>query len=194
MIETEIKLRISDGAEAAVRLLEADGCRVTLPRTLQIDQVFDLPDETMRRSGRLLRVRSSGGESTLTYKGQARPGRHKSREELEATTRDSEALVAILDRLGYRPSFRYEKYRTTFVDSEKADGALVALDETPIGVFLELEGPEEWIDRTAHRLGFTAADYITASYGSLYRNFLALYGGPPDMVFRDAERPAEKTT
>jgi adenylate cyclase class 2 len=192
VIETEIKLRINEGAEAAVRLLVRRGCYIRVPRILQIDQVFDRPDGAIRQAGMLLRVRFSGGVSTLTYKGPTSPGPHKSREELEATTQDSDALAAILDRLGYAPSFRYEKYRTTFADSEK-DGATIALDETPIGVFLELEGPAVWIDRTAHRLGFVSSDYITASYGSLYRDYQTLHGGPPDMVFSDPDQVPTKT-
>jgi adenylate cyclase class 2 len=191
MIETEIKLRIKDGVEAAVKLLEAHGCRIRSPRILQSDQVFDLPDGALRQSGRLLRVRTCGGVSTLTFKGPARPGRHKSREELEATTPDSDALAAILDRLGYVQSFRYEKYRTAFSDGQE-DPGLIALDETPIGVFVELEGPEEWIDRTAHLLGFAASNYITASYGSLYREYLERHGGPPDMIFSDLHQYQEK--
>jgi adenylate cyclase class 2 len=181
-IETEIKLRIA-GAEAAARLLARHGCRIVKPLVLQVDQVFDLPDKTMLLSGRLLRVRSSEDRATLTYKGPAMPGRHKQREELEASTQDLEALVAILARLGYAPAFRYEKYRTTYVDEARTSNAVIAVDEVPIGVFLELEGPGEWIDETARRLGFKAEDYITASYASLYREYLNLHGGPADMVF-----------
>ena len=191
MIETEIKLRVKQETQATIRLLERHGCHIRIPRMLQIDQVFDRPDGAMRESGSLLRVRSSGRVSILTYKGPARPGRHKSREELEASTSDSDALVAILHRLGYVPSFRYEKYRTTFADGED-DTAVIALDETPIGVFLELEGREDWIDGAAHRLGFASSDYITASYGSLYRDHLAVHGGPPDIVFGDSDHPSTK--
>ncbi|MBV8844253.1 MAG: class IV adenylate cyclase [Bryobacterales bacterium] len=182
MIETEIKLRV-DGAEAMKRRLEEQGFRITIPRVLQVDQVFDLPDQPLLRSGKLLRVRSTNGKAILTYKGPALGGRHKSREELEAATRDVGALNAILNRLGYAPAFRYEKYRTTFQDGSGTLHAVAALDETPIGVFLELEGPEDWIDRTAEDLGFGPGDYITASYGSLYREHLKLHGGPADMIF-----------
>ncbi|MBV9156122.1 MAG: adenylate cyclase, partial [Acidobacteriaceae bacterium] len=45
---------------------------------------------------------------------------------------------------------------------------VVTLDETPIGTFLELEGPGDWIDETAKQLGFSRADYIVDSYGRLY--------------------------
>ena len=48
---------------------------------------------------------------------------------------------------------------------------MATLDETPIGVFVELEGPPDWIDRTARRLGFSPADYIKASYARLYQQW-----------------------
>ena len=188
MIETEIKLRIPEGAEAATRLLESHGYRMLAPRTLQADQIYDLRDATLRRSGRLLRIRSSEGKAILTFKGPALAGRHKSREELEAATGEGGILAEILNRLGYIPAFRYEKYRTTFADGAAVSDALIALDETPIGVFLELEGPPDWIDQTAQGLGFRTGDYITASYATLYRDYLKLRSGPADMLFHDRQR------
>jgi hypothetical protein len=44
----------------------------------------------------------------------------------------------------------------------------VELDETPIGEFLELEGPPSAIDRMAKLLGYSRSDYITKSYLALY--------------------------
>jgi adenylate cyclase class 2 len=186
-IETEIKLPLKDGAGPAILLLERYGYRITQPRTLQADQVFDFPDGALRESGRLLRLRSENaasenGVAILTYKGpvlSASP--HKSREELETSVADGATLEKILERLGFVPSFHYEKYRTTFQAS--AEPGLIALDETPIGVFLELEGPAYWIDRTALRLGFAPRDYVTASYSALYRAFRESHEGLPDMRF-----------
>ena len=58
------------------------------------------------------------------------------------------------------------------------------LDETPIGDFLELEGPPRWIARAARALGRSPADYITASYGSLYLQHCQAKGVKPShMVF-----------
>ena len=187
-VETEIKLRLESGPQAAAELLERRGYRIASPRTLQIDRVFDWPDGALRRSGRLLRIRSEGGTTLLTYKGPPLPGRHKRREELEAGIEPGTAMEAILDRLGYVPSFRYEKYRTIFaaaprIPQEATEPGIIALDETPIGAFLELEGPEYWIDRTARQLAFSPQDYITASYAALYRDYLVSHPGPPDMVF-----------
>jgi adenylate cyclase class 2 len=183
-IETEIKIPMKAGAEPALLLIEERGYRMTTPRLLQVDQVFDFPDLALRQSGRLLRLRSENGAAILTYKGpvlSASP--HKSREELETSAADGTTLEQILMRLGFAPSFRYEKYRTTFRAPDEP--GLLALDETPIGVFLELEGPPYWIDSTAARLGFAPRDYVIASYAALYRDFLESHGGPPDMIFRE---------
>jgi adenylate cyclase class 2 len=93
-------------------------------------------------------------------------GRHKSREELELEISDAGAMAAVLARLGFEAAFRYQKYRTEFRQPRHSGVAM--LDETPIGVFLELEGTAPWIDRTARKLGFEESHYITASYGRLY--------------------------
>lgn len=184
-IETEIKIRMRCSPAEALARIEQHGFRIQTPRTLQTDQVFDRPDGDLRKARQLLRVRSENGRAILTFKGTPFAGRYKSREEIEASTEDAAELIKILDRLGYVPSFRYEKYRTTFGPAQDADPAagVVALDETPIGVFLELEGSEAWIDRTAERLGFSAGDYMTVSYATLYRDHRAVQGGLPDMIF-----------
>jgi len=182
-IETEVKIRMPDGAAAALDHIERHGFRVRTPRSLQVDQVFDRPGGDLRNARQLLRVRSENGRAVLTFKGTPFPGPYKSREELEAATEDAAQLIKILDRLGYVPSFRYEKYRTSFGLPEETEAGLLTMDETPIGVFLELEGSESWIDRTALRLGFSAKDYLTVSYATLYREHRAIHGGVPDMVF-----------
>jgi adenylate cyclase class 2 len=91
-------------------------------------------------------------------------------------------MAAIFSRLSFQPVFRYEKYRTEYHQPE-GDG-LAVLDETPVGVFLELEGPADWIDKAAAELGFAPGDYVTASYGAIYLEYCAKNGiEPKDMVF-----------
>ena len=181
-LETEIKLRWPHGAEQAHHLLHQHGFHPTGPRQLETDQAFDLATNELRQSDRLLRLRSSGGTWTVTYKGPGRGARHKSREEIETRISDGPAFIQILAALGYRPSFAYEKFRTIF--QAPAEPGLVTLDETPIGDFLELEGPEYWIDQTARRLGFDSADYVTISYAALYERHRQASGIVPlDMKF-----------
>jgi len=179
--EIEIKLKVPDAAHGR-RLLRASGFRVSRPRVFEANTVFDTPDSRLRRAGCLVRVRDVKGAAKLTYKGPGSAGRHKDREELEVSAADPPVLGAILQRLGFRPAFRYEKFRTEF---RRDPGGDATLDETPIGVFLELEGTPAWIDRTARRLGFAEKDYITDSYGTLYLKWCAQARRKPShMVFR----------
>ena len=179
-LEVEIKLAVT-GAAAARRLLRGKGFRVIKPRVFEANNVFDTPELRLRTSGSLLRVRSVHREATLTFKGPPQSSKHKSREELEVTASNARTVEAILARLGFQRVFRYEKYRTEF---QRGRTGIVTLDETPIGTYLELEGPPAWIDRTARLLGFTETDYITLSYGALYLDWCARHGCQPgDMVF-----------
>jgi adenylate cyclase class 2 len=170
-VETEIKLRLPQGPEHARNMLEQHGFRAISPRQLEIDQLFDQPTSELRQTGRVLRLRSTGGRWLLTYKGpveKAMEGQtgHKSREEIETEVSDGPAFEHILRSLGYQPVWCYEKFRTIYKTS--GEPGIVAVDETPIGDFMELEGPSYWIDQTAERLGFSARDYVTLSYAALY--------------------------
>jgi adenylate cyclase class 2 len=182
-LETEIKLRLLQGSERARALLQQHGFHATVPRQLEMNQTFDLPTGELRQSDRLLRLRSTGGNWTVTFKGPPTGGAHKSREEIEADVSDGPAFSEILAALGYQPSFAYEKFRTTF-EAPGQEG-IVTLDETPIGDFLELEGPESWIDQTAMRLGFGPADYLTSSYAGLYEEYLRTQPSDDGTVPRD---------
>jgi adenylate cyclase class 2 len=179
--ETEIKLAVADAA-AARRLLRRAGFRVSRPRVFEANTVFDTAESQLRQKGELLRLREAGGIFTVTYKGVAKLSRHKSREEVEFGVTDSAAMTRVLERLGFRPVFRYEKYRTEF--QQISARGIATVDETPLGVYLELEGAPRWIDRTARMLGYTEEDYITESYGRLYLDWCERKGVPPgNMVF-----------
>ena len=186
--EVEIKLAMA-GVRAARSLLRRARFRVSRPRLFETNEIFDTAALTLRNSGRLLRLRRAGSRTVVTYKGAARPGVHKNREEIETDVSAAAPMAAILSRIGFEPLFRYEKFRTEF--KEARGGGVVTLDETPIGVYLELEGAPRWIDRTARRLGFAKADYITASYGRLYFEWCEQRcEQPKHMVFRRPPRGA----
>jgi adenylate cyclase, class 2 len=180
-METEIKLAVPD-AKFARRLLRAAGFRISRPRVFENNTVFDTPRRSLRETATLLRVRQAGGTNTLTYKGRPVAGRHKSREELELEIPNAGVVTAILARLGFEAASRYQKYRTEFRQPRRS--GVIMLDETPIGVFLELEGTGHWIDRTALKLGFEQSRYITASYGGLYMEWCKRRRvKPSNMVF-----------
>jgi adenylate cyclase, class 2 len=184
--EKEIKLAVKD-ARTARRLLREAGFVVSRRRVFEANTVFDTPELSLRGSSRLLRVRQAGRIATLTYKGAPAAGKYKSREELELEIGDAAAMMAVAERLGYHPVFRYEKYRTEFRQPRRAGVAM--LDETPVGVYLELEGTPSWIDRIARRLGFPETGYITASYARVYLDWCASNGCEPgNMTFAEAPR------
>ena len=151
-------------------------------RVFESNVTFDTADKAFRAKGELLRIRRAGKENRLTYKGPALGGPHKSREEIETTAADAGALQEILQRLGLRESFRYEKYRTEY--TRPGNSGIVTADETPIGCYLEIEGESKWIDAAARELGYSPDDYITKSYGGLYVEYCAERGiEPTNMIF-----------
>jgi adenylate cyclase class 2 len=120
------------------------------------------------------------GKSRITFKGPLQPSAMKVREELETVVGDGEVLLRVFEELGLTVWFRYEKYREEF----SREDVIIAVDETPVGVYVEIEGSERGIDATAAALGRTPSDYIVDSYRGLFlqrRDVLGLTGA--DMVF-----------
>ena len=113
--------------------------------------------------------------------------RYKVREETELVITDAGSLQKIFEGLGLRGWFRYEKYRTTYKlpgRAKWAQGLLIEVDETPIGTYVELEGPSDAIDRAARELGFSPSDYILKNYLVLYLDDCKKRGQQPaDMLF-----------
>jgi adenylate cyclase class 2 len=181
-LEIEVKIPWTASPADARRVIEHIGYLQTGERTLESDTVFDLDTGALRGSDQLIRLRRAGARSVVTYKGPSRGGPYKTREEIEFDVSDPVTFTEVLDRLGYRPRFRYEKYRTKFEAS--GEPGIISIDETPIGVFLELEGEPEWIDRTAANMGLSRAAYLTRSYASLYQEYLRTHpNAPRDMTF-----------
>ena len=179
--ETEVKIPLRESA--SIHRVTSIGFSISSPRVFEANTVYDTADSALRKADMLLRLRQSGSRGILTWKGPGVPGPHKSRPELETAVGSLETLDKILRQLGYLPGFRYEKYRTEF-ESPDPEGGTITFDETPIGEFLELEGPAEWIDRTARELDFSPRDYVVSSYGKLYSDYCAQRGvQPKDMVF-----------
>ena len=211
--ETEIKLRIADlaGFRRALRKLGARSVAPGSERVHERNILFDTAAKQLKKRGQLLRIRMEAsaargklGKHTqrvlLTFKrpvaaGEKRDdsrGAHKVREELELQVSDGEALASIFHGIGMRPWFRYEKFRTTYrlpKGKRWAKGLLIELDDTPIGTFVELEGPSRAIDRAAKALGFSKQDYIVANYFVLYREECRRRGEKAgDMLFAKKNR------
>ncbi|MCA1584362.1 MAG: class IV adenylate cyclase [Acidobacteria bacterium] len=178
-LEREIKLRFDTADEARARVLEL-GVTPFKGRRLQEDCLLDDERQSLRKRECVLRVRNEGGKGLLTFKGAGQPGPMKLREEHETVVADGETLLTILAEVGLRVWFRYEKYREEFHFAD----VIIAVDETPLGTFIEIEGGESHIHQVARELGRAPSDYITDSYHALFlkhREAIGIEGN--DMVF-----------
>ena len=63
----------------------------------------------------------------------------------------------------------------------------MAVDDTPIGTFVEIEGDATSIHGVAGALGFQPADFVAASYRTLFADRAGSAGQRPDMLFADAD-------
>jgi adenylate cyclase, class 2 len=178
--EIEIKFRVDD-VRALNRRLRKSGFRLLTPRTHEINTLYDLPGQLLRKRGELLRLRRYGPEWLLTHKAKGKVGRHKTRVETETKIADGAKMEAILRALGFAPTFRYEKFRAEWSDGK----GHVVVDETPVGNLGEIEGPSRWIDRTARALQIPRSDYITATYSDLFLQWKKQTGSLADeMTFK----------
>lgn len=171
MLEREVKLPFRSADEARAAILAA-GASPLRGRRLQDDALFDTADGTLRQRGCVLRVRTEAGRSFVTFKGPVQPGPMKLREEQETIVGDGETLIAIFEALTLRVWFRYQKYREEFAAAELT----IAVDETPVGTFVEIEGGEAAILAMTRTLGRTPADFILDSYYRLFMTHRGRFG------------------
>ena len=211
--EREIKLKIEDikAFRRLLRKLGAEPVGAGQGRVHEENVIFDTPQGGLAKHGQLLRIRTETLEGSgksgkqrakrrvvLTFKRpvarsaaadgkQLSAGPHKLREEIEMEVTDAATLATIFEGLGMAGWFRYEKYRTTFrlpASQAWARGLLIELDETPIGTYVELEGPAGAIDRAAIELGYSKRDYVLKNYLTLYVDECRSKGiEPVHMVF-----------
>jgi adenylate cyclase class IV len=207
--EIEIKLHVPD-LRAMQRTLQRLDAKVH-SRVFESNTLYDTSHSVLQTSGRVVRLRvetpvtkhavpsrvsaSKAGANrptrgTLTYKapiaedGRSPGGdRYKEREEIEVKVLNIGDLARIFQGLGMRIGFRYEKFRTKYT-LKKIPGLELDLDETPAGIFLELEGPRRSIDRAARLLGYAPSDYDCRSYWGLHQEYCQRRGiSAPHMIF-----------
>jgi adenylate cyclase, class 2 len=182
--EIEVKLAAKD-LGALRETLRGLGASLVADAHEEVNDLYDYPSEEPSRSlsggGRTVRLRTAGGKVILTYKGKARfQNGVKTREEREVEVSDGGEAEGILAGLGLSRRFRYEKRREEW----RFEDCAIALDETPIGNFVEVEGDPASIRRVFVRLGLDFGEAIPYSYAELYqRRRKEQPGLPPDMVW-----------
>lgn len=177
--EIEVKFPLRDRAELLQKLHDLGGQRL-YAETFEDNIVLDRRGE-LRTKGALLRVRKFGRYSIATYKGpMSIEGGIKSREEVQTGVESFESAIQLLDALGFKPVFRYQKFREVW----RIKDAELVLDRTPIGDYFEIEGPVDLIRSIAAELGMSMDQAIRQTYADLYRQARRTRSDlPENMVF-----------
>jgi len=189
--EIELKFSVMDG-RALRSAIDGLGLTLITERTFESNILYDTADRQLRARKQILRLRHYGERCTVTHKRKAadsdRDLRYKTRIESESMVEDCDALAEIFTQLGYGPVFRYEKFRTEW---QMEEGHLV-LDETPIGVWAELEGPPAWIDTMLEKLCIAPELRTTESYGKLFLRWKEETGSPAgNLTFQEVAACSE---
>ena len=178
--EIEVKFPLHNRHELTRKLHEL-GAQRLYPETFEDNIVLDRRGE-LRTKGALLRVRKFGKYSLATFKGpmSIEAGGLKTREEVQTGVESFELAIQLFDSLGFKPVFRYQKYREVwrFRDVE------IVLDRTPIGEYFEIEGAVDTIKTIAGELGMNFEQAIRLTYADLYRQARRTRADLPEhMVF-----------
>ena len=178
--ETEVKIKIEDPDDFSRQLLSLNP-RILTARHFEDNHLLDYTDLGLQSRHCMIRVRQAGQTSILTFKGPPEDNEiFKIREEIETGLADGAKTIQILERLGLSVWFRYQKYRREYTLND----VIVAVDETPIGNYIELEGETSGIHGLAVRLNIEASRFVRDSYYTLYLHECRLKGIPPkNMVF-----------
>ncbi len=175
--EIEVKFLIKD-YERLINKIKNLGLVCARPRTHELNLRYDTPDQGLVSASQVLRLRKDD-LARLTFKG---PGKLQedvlTRKEIEVVVSDFEATHRLLEALGYQVVLIYEKYRANYL----IDTLILSLDETPLGVFVELEGESPaQVKSAAKLLGLDWEQRINLSYSAL----LGLYNRNTANSFRD---------
>lgn len=177
--EIEVKFPLRDRGQLIRKLQDIGGTRL-YAESFEDNIVLDRRGE-LRTKGALLRVRKFGKYSLVTYKGpMSMEGGIKSREEVQTGVESFELAIQLLDAIGFKPVFRYQKFREVW----RVQEVEVVLDRTPIGEYFEIEGPIDLIRTISSELGMNMDQAIRQTYADLYRQARRTRSDlPENMVF-----------
>jgi adenylate cyclase, class 2 len=140
--EVEIKFRVAKLDELRLRL-KAFGTEPE-PAIAQEDTYFAHPSRDFAQTDEALRLRREGSINRITYKGPKHAGPTKTREEIEIRFNDGsddyEAMVRLLQNLGFSSVATIRKLRTTYHVAWDGRMIEVVLDQSArLGDFAEVE-------------------------------------------------------
>lgn len=184
--EIEVKFSLRDRNELVRKLHEIGATRL-YAETFEDNIVLDRRGE-LRTRGALLRVRKFGRYALATYKGPMSMAEGiKTREEVQTGVESFELAIQLFDSLGFKPIFRYQKFREVWRVREVE----VVIDRTPIGDYFEIEGAVDVIRSVATDLGMSMDQAIRQTYADLYRQHRRTRADlPENMVFAPEDLPS----
>jgi adenylate cyclase class 2 len=179
-VEHEMKFRVASLEGVRQRLLQL-GAALASPRHAEENWILDDAAGRIAARGSLLRLRRCHDKVWLTFKGKATfASGVKSRDEIECCAADADCLLALFARLGFAPVRRYQKRREEW----RLGQVLVALDETPMGTFVEIEGAVPALGPAAAALALDPRQAVVGTYLELWEQYRADHpDAPRDMVF-----------
>ena len=183
--ELEVKFHVSELAGIEKQLVKF-GATLVQPRTHEYNLRFDTPAGDLAQAESMLRLRRDAA-SHVTFKGPSSTlGGVLARQEIEFEVSNFISAQKLIEALGFRSKFVYEKYRTTYA----MDGLKITLDEMPYGPFVEIEGKEAApIQTAANKLGLDWQERLPETYISIFRRLKELFSLTfTDLTFANFER------
>jgi len=182
--ELEVKARVDDPA-ALRRALERAGARLEF-RGAMLDRRFDRAGELDARD-EVLRMRifrpadSAPAYGVLGWKGpRSQRGQYRHRPEVEARVGDAEAVVSLLEHLGFAVSLRIDRT----VEVYRLGQAVLRIEWYPaMDVLLEVEGEPAEIERALTATGLPRDRFFPESLP----HFVAAYEARTGRTARIAE-------
>lgn len=167
MLEIELKTQVENLAEIRTALLKRNA--KFLHRNHEHDIYYNAPHRNFAKTDEALRVRYTGGNAVVTYKGAKLQNLGlKAREELNTAVESGDVVEQILTRLGFTKTAAVDKWRETYSIAD----ATVALDEVEgLGTFVEIEVMAE-SDRTP---ALTTINYLKKELGITGEAILSSY-------------------
>jgi len=175
--EIEVKFLLKDYSALMQKISDLQ-LRCSQERIHEFNLRYDLPDGSLVAKKQVLRLRKDT-QARLTFKG---PGIMEqdvlTRKEIEVVVSDFDATNRLLEALGYQVIMMYEKFRANYL----MDKLVLSVDETPLGLFIELEGESPaQVRRAADALGLDWDARINLSYSAL----LNIFNQSTGHTFRD---------
>jgi adenylate cyclase class 2 len=134
----------------------------------------------MDERGATLRLRKIGDFTVLTYKEKIKTANGaKQKIEYETTVSDVDAMEKIIEHLGYRLTAVYEKRRKYW----HFDEVEIVLDELPFGLYMEIEGTVEAIEKVEKMMGLKEIEREPRGYPRLTLKYGKMNGEVAEAKF-----------